>query len=83
MAKELNRFEHYKLLKRLTQFDPAIDDLSEEEFFALTEYQQDYILTVSQNYLDYQIVPEDIHKLSDIASCKNVFLNMVLPLTPK
>jgi AcrR family transcriptional regulator len=30
-----------------------------------------------------QIVPEDIHKLSDIASCKNVFLNMVLPLTPK
>ena len=55
MSKELNRFEHYKLLKRLTQFDPAIDDLSEEEFFTLTDYQQDYILTVSQNYLDYQI----------------------------
>ena len=55
MAKELNRFERYKLLKRLTQFDPAIDDLSEEEFFALTDYQQEYILTVSQNYLDYQI----------------------------
>jgi hypothetical protein len=55
MAKELNRFEHYKLLKRLTQFDPAIDDLSEEEFFALSEYQQNYILTVSQNYIDYQI----------------------------
>ena len=33
----------------------AIDDQSEEEFSALTEYQQDYILTVSQNYLDYQI----------------------------
>ena len=55
MAKELNRFEHYKLLKRLTQFDPATDELSEEEFFALSEYQQNYILTVSQNYLDYQI----------------------------
>ena len=55
MSKELNRFEHYKLLKSLTQFDPAIDDLSEEEFRALTEYQQNYILTVSQNYLDYQI----------------------------
>lgn len=55
MLKELNRFEHYKLLKRLTLFDPAIDDLSEEEFLALTEYQQDYILTVSQNYLDHQI----------------------------
>jgi hypothetical protein len=55
MAKELNRFEHYKLLQRLTQFDPAIDDLSEAEFLALTDYQQDYIITVSQNYLDYQI----------------------------
>ena len=55
MAKELNRFEHYKLLQRLTQFDPAIDDLSEAEFLALTDYQQDYILTASQNYLDYQI----------------------------
>ena len=29
MPKGLNRFEHYKLLKRLTQFDPAIDDLNE------------------------------------------------------
>ena len=55
MAKELNIFEHYKLLQRLTQFDPAIDDLSEAEFLALTDYQQDYILTASQNYLDYQI----------------------------
>jgi len=53
--KEINKFEHYKLLKRLTQFDPAIDDLSKEEFFALSDYQQDYILTVSQIYLDYQI----------------------------
>lgn len=55
MTKGLNRFEHYKLLKRLTQFDPAIDDLNEEEFLVLTECQQEYIITVSQNYLDYQI----------------------------
>ena len=55
MLKELNRFEHYKLLKRLTQFDPAIDDLSEEEFLALTECQQEYIITISQSYLDFQI----------------------------
>ena len=55
MPKGLKRFEHYKLLKRLTQFDPAIDDLNEEEFLALTECHQEYIITISKSYLDFQI----------------------------
>ena len=31
---------------------------------------------------DYSVLPEDLQKLSQIMSCKEVFLNMVMPLAP-
>ena len=46
---------YYVDKKQTLNVNKSLNDLSEEEFLALTEYQQDYILTVSQSYLDYQI----------------------------
>jgi hypothetical protein len=32
---------------------------------------------------DNSVLPEDLQKLGQIMSCKDVFLNMVLPLAPR
>lgn len=49
------KYNQYKALKKLLQFDPAQDDFSQEEFAALSEDHQEHILEVCQTYLDCRI----------------------------